>query len=111
MNRRALLGVPLAELRTRQHRCPADAVAPGQGAEQHEHVPGTGGGTADQPGVRGEAEAHGVYQAVLLVARLEVDLAADGGDADRVPVMADPGHGPLEQVPRALGLARLAESQ
>ena len=37
------------------------------------------------------------------VGRLEVDLAADRGDADRVAVVADPGYRPVEQIPGALG--------
>ena len=61
--------------------------------------------------MRGQAEAHRVDQAVLLVGRLEVDLAADGGHADRVAVVADAGDGVLEQVARALGVGGLAEAQ
>ena len=61
--------------------------------------------------MRREPEAHRVDQAVLLVAALEVDLAADRRDADRVAVVADPGHGPIEQIPRALRRRRLAEPQ
>src|SRR5207245_6909881 len=41
--------------------------------------------------------------------RLEVDLAADGGHADRVPVMPDPGDRPVEQVAHAVARARAGE--
>jgi hypothetical protein len=58
----------------------------------------------DQP------DAHRVDQAVLLVGRLEVDLAADGRHADRVAVMADPGDRAVQQVARALA-GRLTEAQ
>ena len=74
-------------------------------------LPGPGRGGADQALARREPEAHRVDQAVLLVALLEVDLAADRGHADRVAVVADPGDGVLEQVARALGRGRLAEAQ
>ena len=57
-----------------------------------------------------EARGHRVHQAILLVGPLEVDLAADGRDPDRVPVVADPGDDVLEEVAGALG-AQLAEAQ
>ena len=44
---------------------------------------------ADQPLVRREPDAHRVDEAVLLVGRLEVDLAADRRHPDRVAVVAD----------------------
>ena len=59
---------------------------------------------------RREAQAHRVDQAVLLVGALEVDLPADGRDADRVAVVADARDHALEQVARALGV-ELAEAQ
>ena len=56
--------------------------------------------------------AHRVDEAVLLVRALEVDLAADRGDADRVAVVADAGDRALEQVARARRTsAELAEAQ
>ena len=79
--------------------------------EQHDDVARPGGGAADQPLVRREPEAHRVDQAVLLVAVLEVDLAADRRHPDRVAVVADPGDGALEQVARALRRRGLAEAQ
>ena len=65
---------------------------------------------ADQVVAAHQADAHRVDQAVLLVGRLEVDLAADVGHADRVAVVADAAHRVLEQVARA-GRGRLAEAQ
>ena len=46
----------------------------------------------------------------MLVGRLEVDLATDVRNADRVAVVADPGDRPLEQVSGALR-GELAEAQ
>ena len=59
----------------------------------------------------GKSEAHRVDQAVVLVAGLEVDLAADRRHPDRVAVVADPADGVLEQVARASRLRHLAEAQ
>ena len=59
---------------------------------------------------RGEPDAHRVDEAVLLVGSLEVDLAADGRDPDRVAVVADAGDDVVEQVARALRV-ELAEAQ
>ena len=101
----------LAELGRGEHRRAADPVAAGRGAEQHDHVARAGGGAADELLARREAERHRVDEAVLLVGGLEVDLAADRRHADRVAVVADPGHGTVEQVARAGALARLAEAQ
>ena len=111
LHRRALGGVALAELGAREHRGPADPVAAGQRAEQDEHVADPGGRRADQPLRRREPDAHRVDQAVLLVAGLEVDLAADRRHADGVAVVTDPGDRVLKQVARALGVADLAEAQ
>ncbi len=48
-----------------------------------------------------DAHAHRVDQAVLLVGRLEVDLAADGGHSDAVAVVADALDHPVEEKARA----------
>ena len=73
-------------------------------------LPTPGGGRAHHLGRAGEAHAHRVDEAVLLVGRLEVDLAADGRHPDRVAVVADPGDDMVEEVARALGVG-LAEAQ
>jgi len=91
-------------------RLSADPVTTGGGAEQHERVADAGRGAANQTVATGEPERHRVDEAVLLVRALEVDLAADRRDADRVAVVADAADGVVEQVPRA-PRARLAEAQ
>ena len=75
-----------------------------------DHVPDARRGAADQLVGLDQPDAHRVDQAVLLVRRLEVDLPADGGDADRVAVVPDARDRVLEQVagPRR---AQLAEAQ
>ena len=73
-------------------------------------LPTPGGGGADHVLGPGEADAHRVDQAVLLVGGLEVDLAADRRHADRVAVVADPAHDAVEQVARARRV-ELAEAQ
>ena len=52
-------------------------------------LPAPGCGRADHPLGLGDPDAHRVDQAVVLVGRLEVDLAADGRHPDRVAVVAD----------------------
>ena len=104
------LRVAFLELRRGQHAGAADAVAAGARAEQHDHVARPRGGGADQPLGRREADAHRVDEAVLLVRRLEVDLAADGRHADGVAVGGDAGHHALEQVARARRV-EVAEAQ
>jgi hypothetical protein len=96
-----------------EHRGPADPVPAGGGAEQDQDVARAGRGAAHQPLPRGEPQGHGVDEAVLLVWTLEVHLAADRGDADRVAVVGDPGDGSLEQVASSLIVigAHLAEAQ
>ena len=103
LHRRALGLVALAELGARRAPRRRRSRRARSARRAARDVAGPGGGAADQPLVRREPEAHRVDQAVLLVAGLEVDLAADGRDADRVAVVADPGDGVLEQVARALG--------
>ena len=78
------------ELGRGEHRRAADAVAAGAGAEQHERrcpTPAAALRISRSCGAR--PDAHRVDQAVLLVGRLEVDLAADRRHADRVAVVAD----------------------
>ena len=108
---RALRGVELVELGRREHRRAADAVAAGARAEQQHDVADPGGRRADQVVLLDQPQAHRVDEAVCLVGVLEVDLAADGGDADRVAVVADAGDRLLEQVARARRPRDLAEAQ
>ena len=111
LDRRALRGVELVELGRSQHRRAADAVAPRARTEQQHDVADARGRGADQVVLLDQPEAHRVDEAVLLVAVLEVDLAADGGDADRVAVVADARDRLLEQVARARAARDLAEAQ
>ena len=100
LDARALGLVALVELGAREHRRPADPVPAGARAEQHHVVAHARGGAADQAVVPRDPEAHGVHEAVLLVGRLEVDLAADRRDADRVAVVAYALHRAVQQVAR-----------
>ncbi len=111
LHRRALVGVGVPELGAGQHGRAADPVAARARAEQHDHVADARGRAADQLVLLDQADAHRVDQAVLLVGALEVDLAADRRDADRVAVVADAGDRVLEQVARAGRLPHLAEAQ
>ncbi len=108
---RALVLVGLAELRARKHRRAADPVPTGRRAVEHDLVADPDRRAEHELVVLGKAERHRVDQAVLLVRPLEVDLAADRRNADRVPVVADAAHGAVEQVARALARRRLAEPQ
>ena len=73
-------------------------------------LPGALGPGEHEPVVREQAEAEHVDERVVAVAVVEHDLAADGRDADRVAVAADPGDDALEQVARARVVER-AEAQ
>jgi hypothetical protein len=73
-----------------QHRDPADAVTAGLGTQQHDDVADAAGGGQLDALDRHDAEAEGVDQRVALVARVEDHLAADVGQAEAVPVAADP---------------------
>ncbi len=91
----------------------ADAVAAGLGADQHDVVAGAAGdGAHDLVGAQ-QAGAHGVDQAVAVVAVLEVDLAADRGNAQAVAVEADAADHAVEQEALAgvLVAVDLAEAQ
>ena len=105
LDRRALARVLFAQLGGGEHGGAADPVAPRARAEQDDDVADARGGRADQLLGLDQPEAHRVDQAVLLVGGLEVDLAADRGDADRVAVVADAGDRAVEQVARAGGVA------
>ena len=93
---RPLVGVVLAELLAREHGGAADPVAAGRGAVEHDEVPGAGRARARDPVGREQPDAHRVHEHVVAVRVVEDRLAADGGDADRVAVGADPGDGAVE---------------
>ena len=81
----------LAELLAREHGGAADPVAAGRRAVEDEHVAGPARARARDALGRQEADAHRVDEAVAGVRLVEDRLAADGGHADAVPVVADPG--------------------
>ena len=60
--------------------------------------------------VRGEADAHGVDEDVVVVALVEVGLAADRRHADAIAVAADAGDDAVDEVAR-LGVVGSAEAQ
>ena len=96
LHARPLVRVVLAELLAREHGCPADPVATRRRAVQHDEVPRPGRARAREA-LRGEQpDAHRVDEDVVGVGVVEADLAADGGDADRVPVRADARDRPVE---------------
>ena len=91
LDRRALVGVVLAEFLACQHGGAADPVAAGGGAVEDEQVADPSRARASDP-LRGkEADAHRVDEAVAGVGLVEDRLAADGRHADAVAVVADAG--------------------
>ncbi len=85
---RALLLDIVAEF-GRRHRRAADPVPAGLGAEIDDgQADAFGFGVKDLVGI-GEARGEGVDQDVAIVARVELDLTADGRHAERIAVAAD----------------------
>ena len=78
-----------AERRAGQHRGPADAVGSGGGPEQDHLVPRPASRRDLQVAVPHHAHAERVDQRVSRVARVEVQLPADVGQAEAVPVEGD----------------------
>jgi hypothetical protein len=96
--RALLLGI-LIEL-GRCHARAVNAVAPRPGADIHHRVPNSRGGCTKDPVGPHQAEREGVDENVLVVAAVEVHLAADRRDSDAVPVSADARHHSLEELRR-----------
>ena len=106
---RALLVRFVVEL-GRRHRRAVDAVAAGLRADVDDRqADALGGGVEDLVGLR-EADAHGVDEDVVVVARVEVGLAADGRHAGAIAVAADAGDDAADEVAR-LGMIGRAEAQ
>ena len=83
---------------------------PGRRSEQHREV-ALALGPGEHEAVLGQqSEAEDVHERVVAVAVVEHDLAADGRDADRIPVSADSRHDALEQIAGACVVER-AEAQ
>ena len=87
---RPLVRVVLAELLAREHGRAADPVAAGGRAVEHDEVARAGRLRRLQPRRVEDADAHRVDEAVAAIGLVEDGRAADGGDADAVPVVADP---------------------
>ena len=92
LHRRALGGLGVVERLAGEDRGAADAVATGPGAEQDDLVARAGRVGQVDVLVPQHAEAQRVDQRVALVGRVEDELAADVGQAERVAVAADAGH-------------------
>ncbi len=86
---RALVGVVLAQLRAREHRRAADAVAAGRRAVEDDEPPGPARLRRAQPVGLEQPDAHRVDEAVRGVGGVEDGLPADGRHADAVAVVAD----------------------
>ena len=80
----------LVELR-RRHRRAVDAVASGLGADVVHGVADAARASLDDRVVPGDAETEHVHERIAAVGLVEHHLAADGRNADAVPVSADAG--------------------
>ena len=84
-------GAAVVEGLRREDRGPADAVAAGLGAVEHDEVADAARAREVDVLVAHRADAERVHERVALVARVEHDLAADVGQAQAVSVAADAG--------------------
>ncbi len=87
-----------------------DAVAAGLGAEIDDREPDAGRLAREDAVTPGEADRHGIDEAIAVVARMEADRAADGRHAEAVAVAADARHHAGHEALR-LRMRRLAEAQ
>ena len=110
LHARALVLVVLVQVLRGQDARPADAVAAGGGAEEHDQVAGARRARAHELVGAQQADAERVDERVVTVGGVEDRLAGDVRDADAVAVAADPAHDPAEQLARAL-LVERAEPQ
>ena len=74
-----------------------NAVPPGAGARQEQHVAGSVRRRAGQVVDAGDADAHCIDQRVLGVGFVEVDFAGYVGDADAIAVPSDAVHHATQQ--------------
>src|SRR2546426_3338759 len=79
----------LARQLLRCERCAVDAVAARARADGEDNVADTVGGGLDQLLLLQHADAHGVDERVARIPGREIDLAAEGGHADAVAIVAD----------------------
>ena len=92
------------------HRRPVDAVAAGARADVDDGIADAARRAAKDAVRLQDAEREGVHEAVAVVAVVERDLAAHGGNADAVAVARDARHDALEEA-RGLRVRRIAEAQ
>jgi hypothetical protein len=110
LNGRALFLDIVVEL-GRGHGRAADAVAAGLGAEiDHRQADALGFETGRSRRSLARPAAKALTRHVAVVARVELDLAADGRHAEGVAVAADAGHDAGDEV-AGLGVVGLAEAQ
>ena len=93
LNRRPLL-VRAFEVLRGEHRSAADPVAARERAVEDDEVADALRFRGEDALGREEPDTHRVHERVCRVRLVERALAADGGNADAVPVVADPGDGP-----------------
>ena len=110
LDRRPLRGIVVGEGRARQDGRPADPVATGRRAVQHDEVAWPRRRGQGQEALLHQPDGHHVDQRVPGIRRIEHQLAADRRDADAVAVAADPADDPIDQVARP-GVGRIAEAE
>src|SRR5205823_9436636 len=85
------LGVRPFVKRARCHGRAMNAIATGFRADVKDRIPFTGCPPPEDAFAWSDPDAHDVHERVLIVDIVKVDLAADGRDADAVPIGADAG--------------------
>ena len=109
LHRRALFGRRLIEL-CRRHGGAVNAVAPSLGADiDHGQPDALRRRLEDAVGVD-QPHGHGVDQDVVVVARVEIGLAADRGHAHAIAVVADARDHAGDEMP-GLGMIRRTEAE
>ena len=103
LHRRAVLLRFLGEFPAGKRR-PGQAIAPGCAAYVDHRVADAFRLAALDLVVPNDAERERVDERVAVVGFVEIHFAADGRDADAIPVMRDPGHDTGEQPPIRRGL-------
>src|SRR5687767_1088196 len=79
-----------------------NAVAPRARAEDHHRLARLAARCRCGPSDLDDTDRHRVDERIILIARLEEDLAADGRHSERVAVSADAAHHTFEQELRAI---------
>src|SRR5690606_27258020 len=87
-----------------------NAVAARLGADIDDRIPRLPCSRVEDAVSRCEADAHGIHENVVVVALVEIRLAADGRNADAIAVIADAGHHSGHEMAHARMIGR-AEAQ